>query len=86
MRTIVKSTTTKGNKAKVYSQIVDVEGIYLLTFRTVILCPSKRYIPHPLEKEIRNTENYVVTEVVYAIKVDTFNQIMNNFGKFLNHS
>ena len=79
MVSILKNKTVCGHKGKTYSTIREYKGIMFISFRTVLLHPFAEYEFNSIERIIKKTSIYVFTENSYAIRLDTFNGIMNDF-------
>ena len=80
MWTVVKSKTIGNHNAKTYSQIKEYKGIMFISFKTWILYPIDEYQFNSMEQVVKKTSNYVVSCNSYAIKIDTFNEIMRDFA------
>jgi len=80
MHSIIKSTNINGMKSKTYSKIVNAKGCGIITFRSVGF-----FMPNTIAGSasggvvIRSTERYTIIESVYAIKVETFNKLIDGF-------
>ena len=79
---VVKSKTLVEHKAKTYTLISKYNDVAFISFRTIILHHIDSYVFNKRELIIRQTKNYVLSELVYALQMDTYNKVLGGLERF----